>query len=59
MEQGDTIQMTNEDTREIEISPNEEDKVLTGESSVQTNKMKIVHIKAGTIVYNSVAVYSC
>ena len=59
MEQEDTIQMTNEDTREIEISPNEEDKTLTVESSVQTNKMKIVHVKAGTVVYNSIAVYSC
>jgi hypothetical protein len=58
MEQGDTIQMTNEDTREIEISPNEHTKALTDETSVQTDRMKITHIKAGTIVYNSTAVCS-
>ena len=48
--------LNEEDGDDIGIAPKEEDKAVTAEVETQTDKIKIIHIKAGTTTRETVAV---
>ena len=58
MEGEQLVQLGNEDCEDIEISPNEEGKITVEEVETQTDRTKIIHIKAGTTVRESLSVLS-
>ena len=58
MEELPQVQLNDESLEGIDMAPNEESKISTEEVETQTDRIKVVHIKAGTTVRDSAAVFS-